>query len=73
MEIIDVLPKFPALYWTWRQELASPFRRCDRALVLRLSPRRAVVLGRWAHTGYDEDEAAARVFGVGPSPVGGQR
>lgn len=54
------LAGFPRVYRTWRQETTAPFRRCERALVVRLPwSRRALVFGRWHARLADEDAALA--------------
>lgn len=55
-----VLPGFPRVYRTWRQETSEPYRRCERALVVRLPwLRRALVIGWWGSRLADEDAAYA--------------
>lgn len=54
------LDGFPRVYRTWRQETTRPFRRCERALVVRLPfSRLALVFGVWRTRLPDEDAALA--------------
>lgn len=53
-----VFGKFPWVYHTWRQETATPFRRCEKAVAVRIPlTRRALVAGAWERALADEDEA----------------
>lgn len=54
------MPEFPALYRTWRQELSPPFRRCRKAVAVRIPfTARALVVGIWRRRLEDEDAAYA--------------
>jgi hypothetical protein len=57
-----VFGSFPWFYRTWRQETSSPFRRCERAVAVRIPlTRRALVAGAWQGRLADEDEAYASI------------
>jgi hypothetical protein len=47
---------WPRKYYTYHQEIAPPFRRCDAATVIRIG-RRGIVYGTWTTTVEDEYEA----------------
>lgn len=54
----SVFGDFPWVYRTWRQETAAPFRRCEKAVAVRIPlTRRALVAGAWERALADEDEA----------------
>lgn len=59
------LPKqFPMFYLAPTQEIDSPFRRSNRSLVIHIG-RHALVIGRWRHSGLDEEKALlASIEGV---------
>jgi hypothetical protein len=45
------------------QETDEPFRRSkSRVILLRRKTGRALVLGKWVHTGFEEEEALLRAF-----------
>jgi hypothetical protein len=50
------LPGWPLAYTAYHQEVEPPYRRCDRATVIRFH-RRGIVVGRW--TGAAPDETTA--------------
>lgn len=56
------LPGFPLYYRTYHQETEPPYRRCERAHVLRLF-RRGLVVGRWHATAANEAEAITAALG----------
>jgi hypothetical protein len=57
------LPGFPRAYRTWRQETTEPFRRCERALVVRMPfCLHALVFGRW-HARLEDEDAALAALG----------
>lgn len=58
----SVFGKYPWVYRTWRQETAHPFRRCERAVAVRIPlTQRALVAGAWERALADEDEAYAAI------------
>lgn len=54
---------WPHTYVTYRQEVEPPYRRCDRARVLRLL-RWGLVLGRWDSAADSEHEALTAALGA---------
>lgn len=56
-----VLAGFPLLYTAWHQEQVAPFRRCTRALVVRIPRGRALVFGMWRQRLGDENEMLAAI------------
>lgn len=62
------LAGFPRVYFTWRQETRAPYRRCERALAVRVPwTGKSLVVGRWHRRLPGEDEAYA-ALGFHPTP-----
>lgn len=68
LDTTHVLYGMPRVYRTWRQETSAPFRRCDRALCVRIPwTKKAIVAGWWNRRLADEDEAFTAI-GFHPTP-----
>lgn len=56
-------PGWPLTYLTYHQEIEAPYRRCNRARVIRLG-RWGVVVGRWDSRAEDEHQALTDALGA---------
>jgi hypothetical protein len=58
-----VLPGFPLVYRQRCQDMDPPYRADPRALVVRIPRRRALVLGWWRETGFEDEVQALESIG----------
>lgn len=58
------LPFFPRVYRARHQEVEPPYRASPKALVLRITPRRALVFALMRPTGFTSVERALAALGT---------